>query len=84
MGPQRPPQGPQQSHMDAMCSMRSRDTKLHCEEKEEEEEEEEKEKKEAKYNFIDDNIFLAFLRTCLRFAGNLPTIPQPPDFGTHS
>ena len=49
MGPQRPPQGPQQSHMDALCSMRSRDTKLHCEEKEEEEEEEEeeKEKKEA-------------------------------------
>ena len=45
MGPQRPPQGPQQSHMDALCSMRSRDTKLHCEEKEEEEEE--KEKKEA-------------------------------------
>ena len=40
--------------------MRSRDTKLHCEEEEEEEEEEEQEKKkEAKDNFIDYNIFLA-------------------------
>ena len=44
--------------------MRSQDTKLHCEEEEEEEEEQEK-KKEAKDNFIDDNIFLAILRTCL-------------------
>ena len=43
--------------------MRSRDTKLHCEEEEEEEEEEEK--KEAKDVFMDDNIFLAILRKCL-------------------
>ena len=38
---------------------------MHCEEEEKEEEEEEEEKKEAKDNFIDDNIFLAILRTCL-------------------